>query len=370
MPAPDASGMKSPHSGQSGTSLAEGSGPSLSKSVTDSDDCSEEKSYQTSILATGTGTSAERTGTSGDTPLDDPSAYIAEQQARIRSPFPQARHSKKIKKTSCKVFRPDFPMRILAFGQKYNKKDHPMKYKAKGKYHIPVGYKAIAKWCEDEIGFMTKEDQFGPAFKIVYLPKSEVVADFTNFSWTTNMTELWGSLLTVLEQQDKDMSMFKKGPWHTFGITDDAVQNWFCDKLLSKNQSTVQEYSDYLGMVSPIDDQFIWICYQMMNDPLPPNVYQYVNMTGEVYWNDAAAKDGVSFWKHPHYDKYRSILDRARIPQAQAPVRLGAGVEHQDHVQAAEDPQDFRREREGHLYVLLFKFYHQSLKRKVSGFNR
>ena len=371
MSTPDASGMKSPHSGQSGIALAEGSGPSLSKSVTDSDEYFAEKSYQTSILGrTGTGTSAERTGTSGDTPLDDPSAYIAEEQARIRSPFPQARHSKKIKKTSCKVFRPDFPMRILAFGQKYNKKDHPMKYKAEGKYHIPVGYKAIAKWCEDEIGFMTKEDQFGPAFKIVYLPKSEVVADFTNFSWTTNMTELWGSLLTVLEQQDKDMSMFKKGPWHTFGITDDAVQNWFCDKLLSKNQSTVQEYSDYLGMVSPIDDQFIWICYQMMNDPLPPNVYQYVNMTGEVYWNDAAAKDGVSFWKHPHYDKYRSILDRARTPQAQAPVRLGAGVEHQDHVQAAEDPQDFRREREGHLYVLLFKFYHQSLKRKVSGFTR
>ena len=89
MPAPDASGMTSPHSGQSGTSPAEGSGPSLSKSATDSDDYSAEKSYQTSPQPsmpgrTGTGTSAERTGTSGDTPLDDPSAYSAEGQAQIR----------------------------------------------------------------------------------------------------------------------------------------------------------------------------------------------------------------------------------------------------------------------------------------------
>ena len=100
-------------------------------------------------------------------------------------------------------------------------------------------------------------------------------------------------------------------------------------KLLSKNQSTVQEYFDYLGMVWPMDFAFIWVCHQMMLDPLPPNVRQYVNMTGEVYWNDAAAKDGVSFWKHPHYDKYRSILEMARTPPAQAPVRLGAGVEQQ-----------------------------------------
>lgn len=88
---------------------------------------------------------------------------------------------------------------------------HTSKYKIEGKYNIPIGYKAIIKWDDDEVVFMTREGSFGPEFQIIYLPKSAVAEDFTLFEWNPNIAELWDQLLTVLETQDRDMSMFASG---------------------------------------------------------------------------------------------------------------------------------------------------------------
>ena len=44
------------------------------------------------------------------------------------------------------LIRDDQPFLIMSFGKKYGGGVHAMKYKIEGKYHIPVGYKAIIKW--------------------------------------------------------------------------------------------------------------------------------------------------------------------------------------------------------------------------------
>merc|ERR1719230_1084832 len=46
-----------------------------------------------------------------------------------------------------------------------------------------------------------------------------------------------------------------------------------------------------------------------MDEPKPSHYYQYVK-DGMVYWVDAHTQEAT--WKHPHYDKYRRMLQTAR----------------------------------------------------------
>ena len=56
------------------------------------------------------------------------------------------------------MIRDDQPFLIMSFGSRYQGV-HASKYKIEGKYHIPVGYKAIIKWDDDEIVFMSREGE-------------------------------------------------------------------------------------------------------------------------------------------------------------------------------------------------------------------
>ncbi|KAF4673751.1 hypothetical protein FOL47_010131 [Perkinsus chesapeaki] len=221
----------------------------------------------------------------------------------------------------------DAPLLVVSFGQKYSG-PNSNKYKIEGKYDIPVNYKAIVKWGEDEIVVLTRQGPFGPEFQLIYLPKSSVADDFTLFEWNSNMTQLWDELLTVLETMDeggtRDMSVFNQGPWYIFGFTEDAVQTEL-GKVVKKDETddlvdgilycqegdkpTLEEYQRYLGVQPELDDHFIWISHEFMSEPLPANYYQYTN-AGMVYWVDASTQE--STWKHPHYDKYKKMLSVAR----------------------------------------------------------
>jgi len=218
------------------------------------------------------------------------------------------------------MIRNDRPMLVMSFGTKYAG-HHASKYRIEGKYHIPLGYKSIVKWDEDEIVFMTRQGEFSPEFQIIYLPKSSIAEDFTVFEWNGNIAEIWDQLLTVLESQDKDMSMFENGPWHTFGVTDDTVQIAVVQAMDEKNvvdgilycahgeKPTVEEYERYLGLNPETDDGYQWICYELQGDFLPPNVFQYIS-NGMVYWVNAVTEERT--WKHPLYEKYKGMLIFAR----------------------------------------------------------
>eukprot|EP00971_Amphidinium_carterae_P143676 2846716-Amphidinium_carterae.1 len=122
------------------------------------------------------------------------------------------------------IIADDRPLLVMEWGKKYTG-PNPAKYMIEGKYAIPVGYKVIVKWDEDEIVFMTRQGTFGPEFQIVFLPKSPVPEDFTLFEWNANIAEIWDQFLTVVEsKEDRDMRMFNQGPWRTFGVTRDEVQ--------------------------------------------------------------------------------------------------------------------------------------------------
>lgn len=226
------------------------------------------------------------------------------------------------------IIADDRPLLVMAFGLKYSG-PNPSKYKIEGKYDIPVGYKVIIKWDEDEIVFMTRQGALGPEFQIVYLPKSPVAEDFTVFEWSANIAEIWDQFLTVIEgKDDRDMRLFNQGPWRTFGVTRDEVQIalkqgtdlktvvegiLYCADSVTK-QSTREEYMTYLGFDSSTDENFIWICEEFKNEPQPAHYFQYVQ-DGMVYWLNAQTNETV--WKHPHYDKYKRMLHLAR---AQKPL--------------------------------------------------
>jgi hypothetical protein len=221
------------------------------------------------------------------------------------------------------MIREDRPFLIMSFGTKYQG-PNSSKYMVEGKYFIPEGYKSIVKWDEDEVVFMTRRGVFGPEYQILYLPKSAVADDFTLFEWNANLHEIWDQLLTVLETQEgKDMEMWEKGPWYTFGITEDTVQN--AVELGAGEEAVVEgimtcmdgpspsfdEYAQYLGYMADTDDNFQWIVNEFMTEPLPPNWGEYIS-DQMMYWVDTSAAGGTSTWRHPLYDKYNLMLKVAR----------------------------------------------------------
>mmetsp|Transcript_117246 Transcript_117246/g.373482 ORF Transcript_117246/g.373482 Transcript_117246/m.373482 type:complete len:576 (-) Transcript_117246:215-1942(-) len=220
------------------------------------------------------------------------------------------------------IIADDRPLLVMSFGTKYTG-PNPAKYKIEGKYDIPVGYKVIIKWDDDEIVFMTRQGHLGPEFQIVYLPKSPVPEDFTMFEWNANIAEIWDQFLKVIEgHEDRDLRLFKQGPWRTFGVTRDEVQialkqgtdnKTIIDGILycaDGEKPNLQEHMRYIGFDPETDEDFVWICEAFRNEPKPPAMFQYVS-SNMVYWADATTQE--TSWKHPHYDKYRQMLQAARM---------------------------------------------------------
>jgi hypothetical protein len=221
------------------------------------------------------------------------------------------------------MIRDDRPFLIMSFGTKYQG-PNSQKYMVEGKYHIPEGYKSIVKWDDDEVVFMTRRGVFGPEYQILYLPKSAVADDFTLFEWNANLEEIWDQLLTVLETQEgKDMEMWEKGPWYTFGITEETVQiaveqgageAAVVEGIMTCMEGThpsFHEYAQYLGFLSDSDDNFQWIVNEFMTEHLPPQWGEYI-ADQMMYWVETSKPGGESTWKHPLYDKYNLMLKVAR----------------------------------------------------------
>lgn len=220
------------------------------------------------------------------------------------------------------IIADDRPLLVMAFGNRY---DGPQaaKYKIEGKYDIPIGYKVIIKWDEDEIVFMTRQGTFGPEYQIVFLPKSAVQEDFTVFEWNPNLGEIWDQFVTVCveSRDDRDMKLFNQGPWHTFGVKRDEVQIalkqgvdnktkvdgvLYCANLQTPD---LVEHMRYLGYDPNTDEDFVWIFHAFKDEP-KPNHSQWVDQEGRVYWVSHATKEPT--WTHPHYEKYTKMLHVAR----------------------------------------------------------
>lgn len=230
------------------------------------------------------------------------------------------------------IIADDRPLLVMSFGTKYNG-PNPTKYRIDGKFDIPVGYKVIIKWEEDEVVFMTRQGTFGPEFQIVYLPKSPVPEDFTMFEWNANIAEVWDQFMTVIEgKEERDVRLFNQGPWRTFGVTRDEVQialkqgtdnKTIVDGILyckegDGGKPNLEEFMLYLGFDKNTDEDYLWIFHAFMSEPIPPNYFEYVK-DNMVYWvkvSDPVTQEAT--WKHPHFDKYRKMLHVAR---QQKPVR-------------------------------------------------
>jgi len=215
-------------------------------------------------------------------------------------------------------------MLIISFGHKYPGKDN-QRYLIEGKYHIPIGYKCLIRWHEDEIVFMTREGIVGPEFEILLLPKSALKEDFRHFEANPNIEEIWKAFIEECQETEQDMSALEKGPWYVFGITNDTVQiavtknhdeKTVVDGILyceDGKTSTKDEYAQYLGGqfgAGEPDEHYAWICHAFMDEKLPANVFAY-QKNGMVYWVDA--KTNQSTWQHPHLAKYRKMLHSGRV---------------------------------------------------------
>lgn len=221
------------------------------------------------------------------------------------------------------IIADDRPLLVMSFGTSFAGQQNPGKYKIEGgKYNIPVGYKVIIKWDDDEIVFMTRGGQFGPEFQIVYLPKSPVPEDFTMFEWNANIAEIWDQFLKCIEgHEDRDLRLFNQGPWRTFGVTRDEVQialkqgtdnKTIIDGILycrDGQEANLTEHMRYLGFDTSTDEDFVWICKAFKDEPKPQQYFEYVK-DSMVYWVNAVNNEPT--WKHPHYDKYRQMLMAAR----------------------------------------------------------
>lgn len=222
------------------------------------------------------------------------------------------------------LIRDDGPILIISFGAKYQGAN-VSKFMIEGKYHIPVDYKSIVKWEEDEVVFMTRAGVFGPEYQIMYLPKSAVADDFTLFEWNANINEVWDMLLTVLETQEMDMTMWEKGPWFTFGVTEDTVQiaverGLHADAVegilycMRGSEPSFNEYAQYLGLLPDEYDKLEWVVTFFSEEPMPTAYSRcpaaYIEQEQKVYWITQDTQE--STWTHPLFDKYRRMLLMAR----------------------------------------------------------
>mmetsp|Transcript_64403 Transcript_64403/g.112448 ORF Transcript_64403/g.112448 Transcript_64403/m.112448 type:complete len:573 (+) Transcript_64403:84-1802(+) len=219
------------------------------------------------------------------------------------------------------IIADDRPLLVMSFGTQYTG-TNSAKYKIEGKYDIPISYKVIIKWDEDEIVFMTRQGTFGPEFQIVYLPKSPVPEDFTLFEWNANIAELWDQFLTVVEgKEERDMRMFTLGPWRTFGVTRDEVQialkrgtdSEKVDGILYCAEGvwppTLEEHMRYLQFDPTTDEAYVWVCRAFMDEPEPAHVRHWMH-EGMCFWEDT--RNGDRTYNHPHLEKYKKMLHVAR----------------------------------------------------------
>eukprot|EP00922_Rhytidocystis_sp_ex-Travisia-forbesii_P058413 GHVS01086339.1.p1 GENE.GHVS01086339.1~~GHVS01086339.1.p1 ORF type:complete len:416 (+),score=35.09 GHVS01086339.1:144-1391(+) len=204
--------------------------------------------------------------------------------------------------------------------------------------HIPVGFKAVCKWGQDDILFMTRRGSDGPEYRIQYFPHTAVRGDIAVIDWSADIQDSWSRAKTLLQPQGEEnggrggsVKHLDRGPWWVFGLIDDSVQLAITNEdkrdvkaILSctaKEGPVFADFARYLGWHPKDDSKWQWIVEEMMNQPLPKALSYYV-YEGMVYWADPKVA-GSTTWLHPYYDKYRNMLSEARkreVPYVEAAI--------------------------------------------------
>lgn len=72
---------------------------------------------------------------------------------------------------------------------------------------------------------------------------------------------------------------------------------------------SLEEHMRYIGFNPDTDENFVWVCQCLKDEPKPSHIHQYTK-DGLVWWVDARTSQAT--WKHPHFDKYAAMLQLAR----------------------------------------------------------
>lgn len=197
---------------------------------------------------------------------------------------------------------------------------------------------------------MTRQTGDVIEYQFLYLPKSSSVEDFTVIPWNEDAGKVWSQLKDGVYERDveRDLSLFDSDPWHVFGITNKTVQSRIpTEKSVpivtgilkcspDSDVSMKEHFMEYLKFHPMQDMSFEWILDAIMNEPIPMHFSRHVS-ENSVYWVDG--RTGISTWAHPFYEKYSSMLQKAREcrpfsdPKSVAVFQLGCITEPTESIE-------------------------------------
>ena len=82
------------------------------------------------------------------------------------------------------------------------------------------------------------------------------------------------------------------------------------DQTYEPTEAEIDEYAQWLGMVSPDDDDLRWIPREGLKAPLPEHWKACKTSDGEVYYFNFSTGDSV--WDHPCDEYYRKLFDEEK----------------------------------------------------------
>ena len=68
------------------------------------------------------------------------------------------------------------------------------------------------------------------------------------------------------------------------------------DENYEPTQAEIDEYAQWLGMVSPEDDDLLWIAREGLKAPLPEHWKPCKTNDGEIYYFNFQNGESVCFW--------------------------------------------------------------------------
>ena len=86
------------------------------------------------------------------------------------------------------------------------------------------------------------------------------------------------------------------------------------DENYEPTDAEIEEYAQWLGMISPDDDDLRWIAREGLKAPLPEHWKPCKTSDGEVYYFNFST--GESVWDHPCDEHYRKVRPPARPSRA------------------------------------------------------
>ena len=82
------------------------------------------------------------------------------------------------------------------------------------------------------------------------------------------------------------------------------------DENCQPTEAEIDEYAQWLGMVSPDDDDRRWIALEGLKAPCPPDWKPCKTSDGQVYYYNFATAE--SLWDHPCDEHYRKMFDEEK----------------------------------------------------------